>query len=106
MRKQRQPLLQSGCAIHPTPPGPTRSVLTVPLPLITTFCVGTERQAVEGSREHSSTPDPGTHPAREWRDLLPGFDTLYRRKAGREKGSPVYEQHSSQVPKSQSLASE
>src|SRR5713101_972752 len=45
-------------------------------------------------------------PAYEWRDLLRGSNTLYRSKAGREKGNRVNAQHSNKVPNSQTLTCE
>ncbi len=106
MRKQLQAFLRGGVSSILPPPEPnalrTHRAHAFHCHFLRWLSAQSNRR-VTGTLFHSSSR--GT-PAREWRDLLQGFDTLYPSKAGRRKGNRVYEQHSSEVPESQTLTSE
>jgi hypothetical protein len=81
MRRQRQFWLQTGvCQPSYSTRAIPRCVLRVAMLPSTTFCVSSAHKGIEGWRESSSTAALGAHPAPEWRDLLQGFDTLFRVK--------------------------
>ena len=84
----------------------TRYLHTIPVLLTTDSWERSAHQSIEESRERRSAAFLWLHPAYEWRDMLRGSDTLYRSKAGREKGNRVNAQHSNKVPKSQTLTCE
>ncbi len=79
----------------------TGYVLTGRMPLTVALCVGSENNQSKGHGNirpqqlsgQSVLPTCGT-----------GFDALFRVRRGQEKGNRMYEQRSSEVPKSQTLS--
>ena len=106
MEKQQQALQEVGVCTHPTLREPERYLHTIPVLLTTDCWADLAHQSIEESREGRSAAIFWLHRAYEWRGLLRGSDTLYRSKAGRERGNRVNAQHSNKVPKSQTLTCE
>ncbi len=104
MQKQQQALQDVGVCTHPTlrEPDPLSAHHTRAF----NYRLLGRLSASINRRIKRSAAIFWLHRAYEWRGLLRGSDTLYRSKAGREKGNRVNAQHSNKVPKSQTLTCE